>query len=147
MKKLFIFSAIFLSFGILVRPGGGLSNTVTILGVLFICISMLIGLLMFSSWRRYNRIMNEVAGEYEKNGSEYIFEISNDSIKFRDFQTQMELKWSAFKHYTVYKGYIILIPKNSIVGAFLFDKNDKSEADKCEQLLEILKDKLQFVES
>ena len=102
---------------------------------------------MFFSWRRLSKITKEIADEYEKINSEYVFEIGENTFKFKDFQKQLKLKWSIFKYYTIYKGYIILVPKYFISGAFLFDTKDDTEADKCEQVLEILKDKLKYIES
>lgn len=147
IKKLLIFSAVLLSFGILVRVNNELYNPFTLAGVFLIGLAALIGLLMFFSWRKHDRMIKEVADEYKKMNSKYIFEVSENSLKFLDFQTQLELKWSAFKHYTIYREHIIIIPKYYVVGAFLFDKNNKFESEKCEQVLEILKDKLKYVES
>lgn len=147
IKKLLIFSAVLLSFGILVRVNNELYNPFTLAGVFLIGLAALIGLLMFFSWKKHDKMIKKVADEYKKMNSKYIFEVSEDSLKFLDFQTQLELKWSAFKHYTIYKGYIIVVPKYYVAGAFLFDKNNKLESEKCEQVLQILKDKLKYEES
>ncbi|MEA4949510.1 MAG: hypothetical protein VB068_07655 [Petrimonas sp.] len=91
--------------------------------------------------------MKEVADEYENVNSEFAFEIFEEAFRFSDFQKKLELKWSAFSHYTIYKGYIILVPKHSFSGAFLFDTNDESEAEKYQQTLKIIKDKLKYIET
>ena len=146
-KKFLISFIILLGLGLLTRTNHGTSNPFVIAGIFSLCIAGLIGLLRFFSWRRHNRIMKEVADEYVKVNSEFTFEIFEEAFRFSDFQKKLELKWSAFSHYTIYKGYIILVPNHSFSGAFLFDTNDESEAEKCQQTLKIIKNKLEYVET
>lgn len=147
IRNFLISSIILLGLGLLTGTNHGASNPFVIAAVFALCIAGLTGLLRFFSRRRHNRIMNEVADEYEKVNSDFTFEIFEEAFRFSDFQKKLEFKWSAFSHYTIYKGYIILVPKHSFSGAFLFDTNDESEADKCEQTLKIIKDKLEYVET
>jgi len=147
IKSFLISFIILLGLGLLTRANHGANNPFVIASIFSLCIAGLIGLLRFFSWRRHDRIMKEVADEYENVNSEFAFEIFEEAFRFSDFQKKLELKWSAFSHYTIYKGYIILVPKHSFSGAFLFDTNDESEAEKYQQTLKIIKDKLKYIET
>ncbi|MDD4536749.1 MAG: hypothetical protein VB075_05275 [Petrimonas sp.] len=147
IKNFLISFIILLGLGLLTRANHGANNPFVIASIFSLCIAGLIGLLRFFSWRRHDRIMKEVADEYENVNSEFAFEIFEEAFRFSDFQKKLELKWSAFSHYTIYKGYIILVPKHSFSGAFLFDTNDESEAEKYQQTLKIIKDKLKYIET
>lgn len=142
-----ILSVVFLGLGVFVSiQDGGTVNPYIFMGILSCCLMVLRSIEMFFSWKNYNNKIREIADEYEKTGSEQITEITEDHIKFIDYQVNITLRFSAFKYYTVFKEHIILIPKNYISGGLLIDSNNEG-SDKYHQTLELLKDKLKYLES
>ncbi|WP_298648839.1 hypothetical protein [uncultured Proteiniphilum sp.] len=119
-------------------------NPYIFVGVAFCCLTILGGLEMVFSRRKQKKRIQETADEYEKANSEHIIKISEDGVELLDFQSHIVLKWSVFKYYTIYKEYIILIPKNYIAGGLLIDKNTHG-LPKYNQALTILEDKLREV--
>ncbi|MDR0422528.1 MAG: hypothetical protein LBH72_05915 [Proteiniphilum sp.] len=98
---------------------------------------------MFTSGKTHTEKTKKQADFYEKADSIYIIEISEESVTFQDFQASINLKWSEFEYYTVYKEHIILIPHNYYIsGGLLIDKNVAGE--KYTQALEFLKDRLTY---
>lgn len=134
----------FLGIGIFVGVRGEMRNPYIFIGICFFCLMILSAIEMFFSWRKQNKRIQEMADEYKKADSEYIIEISEESVNIRDFQSGITLKWSAFKYYTIYKEHIILIPQNYIAGGLIINKeNDGPE--KYHQTLELLEHKLKYI--
>ncbi|MPM65380.1 hypothetical protein SDC9_112276 [bioreactor metagenome] len=137
-------SVILLGLGIFVGVGDEMRNPYIFIGIFSFFLMMLSAISMFFSWKKQNKKIREIADEYERADSEYITEISEESVKLRDFQVCMTLRWSAFKYYTIYKEHIILIPNNYISGGLLIDKNSDGP-EKYNRTLELLEQKLKYI--
>lgn len=111
------------------------------LGIIYFGIAAFTGLQMFFSWIKYKKKVQESANKYEQAVSEYSLRLSDEGVEFSDFQASINIKWSAFKYFTLFKGYVILIPYSYIAGGLLIDKNNE-EQYKIDQALSILEENL-----
>lgn len=140
-----IFSIVILGLGIILITDEEPTNPFIFIGIGFLVLSAFMILIMISSWTVTNKKIKSVAERYEQVKSDYIFELSDDSVKFWDYEKHFDFKWSVFTHYTIFKGYIVLLVNNSLAGSFLFNK-DGSPIETYDMILELVKTKLEFKE-
>jgi hypothetical protein len=138
-----ILSIIVLILGLILSSENEPINPFIILGIGFLILSLYMGLIILNSWISFNKKVKLVADKFDKLKSNFIFELSNDSVKYWDFEKHFDFKWSVFTHYSIYKGYIVLFVNNSMVGGYLFNKKG-SEIDKYDKILELVKTKLEY---
>jgi hypothetical protein len=103
-----IFSIVVLIPGLILSTEIEPINPFMTLGVGFLILSLFMGLMMLNSWKSYNKKVKLVADKFDELKSNFIFELSIDSIKYWDYEKHFDFKWSVFTHYTIYKGYIVL---------------------------------------
>ena len=139
-----IFFIILLVLGILTgtKRSEGFNPYLFAAGLIF-CVTAAGAIEMFFSWKKHNKAIQNMADKYENSNSMLITEISDDSIEISDFESCVNLEWSEFNFYTIYKESILLIPKNRTSRGLVINKENDG-AEKYGQMLELLKDKLTY---
>lgn len=138
-----IFSIATLTLGLILRSESEPINPLIIVGIGFLILSVYMGLVMLYSWTSFNKKVKLTADKYDESKSNFVFELSDDSVKYWDFEKHFMFKWSVFINYTIFKDYIVLFVNNSMAGGYLFEKKD-SEIDSYNKILELVKTKLEY---
>lgn len=68
--------------------------------------------------------------------------ITDASIRFKDFQTFSEMKWSFFTQYKLYDDYLFIIVESDYLNSIIINKNE-IEPTKYSELVNFLKSRLQ----
>ena len=140
-----IFSIVILTLGLIVKSDNEPSNPFIFIGIGFLILSIFMALMMLNSWNTYNKKVKIIADKFDDLKANFIFELSDDSVKYWDYEKHFDFKWSVFTHYTIYKDYIVLFVNNSMIGGYLFNNKD-SEIGKYDKILELVKTKLEYKE-
>jgi hypothetical protein len=94
-----LFSIVTLTSGLILKQESEAINPFMILGIGFLIISLFMGLLMLNYWKSYNRKVKLVAVKFENLKSNFIFELTDDSVKYWDYEKHIDFKWSVFTLY------------------------------------------------
>ncbi len=140
-----ISSIVILVIGLIGKSEKEPSNPFIFIGIGSLLIYLIVAFAMFCSWNNYNQKLKKIADKLEESKTNIIFELSQDSFKYWDYEKHYDLKWSVFSHFTIYQDNIILFVNNSIIGGYIFSKNDL-EIDRFENILEVVKTKLEYKE-
>lgn len=96
----------------------------------------------FRKQKFYHQIEN-IANEYEEKQMDCTFEFSDESVKYWDKEKSLEFKWNVFKHYSIYRNYLIFRINSSLVDTFIFERKE-DDYDDYEKALEFAKEKLVY---
>lgn len=140
-----IFSIVILTLGLILKTDDEPNNPFIFIGIGFLILSIYMALMMYYSWNTYNKKVKTIADKFDELKANFIIELSDEFVKYWDYEKHFDFKWSVFTHYTIYKDYIVLFANNSMMGGYLFNNKD-SEIDKYDKILELVKTKLEYKE-
>jgi hypothetical protein len=95
--------------------------------------------------KRYIRKIKEIAEKFDSVKMDCTYEFSEESVKYRDKEKNVEFSWSVFTNYSIYKNYLILKLNNSLIESYIFEKKE-TDINDYNKLLEIVKSKLEYEE-
>ena len=136
-------SFILLLIGFVANQKGETYNPLLYVGYVFSCMTLFYGYVSYLSVKRYFKEVNKLAQSYDGIGLDCVFEFSDDSVKYSDKEKEVNLKWSLFSYYSIYKGFLVLVYNDSIISSYLFE-NTKEYSNEYERVLEFAKLKLEF---
>jgi hypothetical protein len=113
--------------------------------VIFAGVGLVVTAILLRIQKRYKRKIDVLAEEYEELGMDCTYIFDQEMLKYEDKEKSYHLKWSAFKHYSLYKDYLLVFTDNRLQPFMLFeDRMDFHEH--YEQILAFVKTKLPFKE-
>jgi|ADurb_Met_01_Slu_FD_contig_121_26700_length_2337_multi_3_in_0_out_0_2 hypothetical protein len=115
---------------------------------LFIGIVLTLTVLFYLVWillsrSSYLRKIQDLAIKLDEAKMDCSYEFSNDLIKYQDKEKYLEIKWTAFSNYSLYKSFLFILVNDSYSAAYIFE-NVTSEKNDFERILELTKEKLPF---
>jgi len=140
-----IISIIVLAIGIIGRTENEPTNPFIFIGIFLFIFSLFLFYNMIFSKQRYNRKIKETAEEFNSIKMDCTYEFSDESVKYWDKEKKVELNWSVFTNYSIYKNYLILVISNSLISSYIFEKKE-TDIDEYNKILEIVKSKLEYKE-
>ena len=140
-----IISIIIYSLGLILLTENEPSNPFVFIGIGFLVATVWLTYIRIYSWISTNKKTKLIAEKFNEIKMDCVYELSEDSIKYWDKEKHLDFKWSVFTHYSIYKDYIVMILNNSLINYYLFDKNE-TDIDKYNQILELVKTKLNYKE-
>ena len=76
-------------------------------------------------------------------GVDYVYEFTDESLRYWDVEKHFDLKWSIFQYYSIYKGYLVLFVGESLVDLLIFKEADTAkEKDDYHKIEAFVKTKL-----
>ena len=109
----------------------------SVVGTLFVVYTRL------KSKKTYKNKILEIADRFESEKMDCIYEFSEEEIRYKDKEKELNFKWSVFTDYTIYKDCIILFLEKNVVDSYIFDKTE-SDTEDYNRILEFAKAKLKF---
>lgn len=95
--------------------------------------------------RLFGQRIEELVTKHNSYETDVTFVFSEDSVKYSDDEMKLEFKWTFFKFYGIYKGYLIIGVDDNFFKLLLFNK-DNLEYCEFERILGFAKAKLEFRE-
>lgn len=142
IKHFLMVALIILAIGIITGVlGSGYAPFLIFIGIIALVVVAARIMSMNHVKKRYNKEVEEKIEELGKEERTYTFEFSDNSVKYHDKETDLELKWPAFKGYSIYKNHIVLVLKNSSTSFYVFGKEGTIDIE-YEKILEFAKFKL-----
>jgi len=102
-----------------------------------------VGFIMLAALYSFNLLISKISffdrahilsNKHKLFSDESILYVTDECIKYEDFELKQEIKWSFFSHYKLYKNYLFLIIIETPLSAFLIDRRLLSEKDFSELL-------------
>ena len=140
-----IFSIICLLLWIITRTEEKPTNPFFFIGAFLSILALSMIFLRISAKRTYIRKIKEIAEKFDSMKMICTYEFSDESVKYWDNEKKIELNWSVFTNYSIYKNYLILIVDNSPISSYFFEKKE-TDIDEYNRILEIAKLKLEYKE-
>ncbi|MFA6701090.1 MAG: hypothetical protein WCR12_03000 [Dysgonamonadaceae bacterium] len=129
--------------GLLVRKDGEPYNVFMFISALFLLNAILLWQSNFFSHRNQVKQTKKFAEKYESIGMINVYEFTDDSIKYWDYEKHFKLNWDIFQYYTIYKGYLILFAGEMLVDILTFKLVETGdEAIQYNKILDFVKNKL-----
>lgn len=88
--------------------------------------------------RKFFRIIDKAADDFEKMQLQVTYTFSDEAIAYKDDEKTFSFNWSLLTHYSLYKGYLVLFIKSKVVDMFIFE-NRSEKAEEFEQILAFAK--------
>lgn len=143
-RNVFIVAVSILGIGFLTGiMGGEYAVFVICLGILASIFAAILIMGRIHMKRRYREKIKEEVIEFKKTGSSCIYEFSDKTVKYQDDERNVVLNWSAFKAYSIYKDYVVLLLDDTLTSFYLFGRPDATNTD-FERILEFAEMKLPF---
>ncbi len=136
-----ITTTLFLIISILLYFSEGKFNPFIIVTLIFAFITIFLLHILISSKNKFKTKIQDLAKKYEDLKLVGKYEISNEGIDYSDNEKTMNLKWTVFKHFVIYKEYLIISVGETVENSFFFSKHEMP-ADTFESLLSLVKSKL-----
>ena len=146
INRFLIITILILTSGFLIGVMGSESaEFIILLGFLLLIIVSNLIMKRIHLKKRYMQNVKQEIIELEKDGIDYNWQFSDFAVKYWDNKKSFELKWTAFKGYSIYKEHIILLLNDSNASFYVFGKTDNDDND-FEKIIEFAKMKLPFKE-
>ena len=140
--SILIMSLIVLFLGIIVRTEKEPTNPFIASGVLILILALYLTIRRIFSKQNYTRKIKDLANKYDSIKMDCSYEFSEESIKYQDKEKKIELNWSVFTNYTIYKDCLVLFLDN-LAEFYVFEKKE-IDAENYNKILEIVKSKLEY---
>jgi hypothetical protein len=83
-------------------------------------------------------MIDKVADDFERRQLQVTYTFSDEAIAYKDDEKNFSFNWSLLTHYSLYKGYLVLFIKSSVVDMFIFE-NQTGKTEEFEQILAFTK--------
>lgn len=91
-------------------------------GIAGVLLAGIYSLQTYMNKNRFDERIQQYANRHKLNPGNIEIHITNESIKYKDFELIQEIRWSIFSHFKLYHGYIFLIIENSFLSSIVIDK-------------------------
>lgn len=145
LRQWWTLSLIIYILGLLLITDKEPGNPFTFIGLAFLIIAGLFTLFRIYSWRTTNKNIKSIAEKYEEVKMDCVYELSEDSIKYWDKEKHLDFKWSVFRHYSLFNGYLVIFFSDSLYYSYLFPQGETDD-DKYNKILALVKAKLEYLE-
>lgn len=143
IKNYAIASMLLLLLGVLSRTDEEPTNPFLNIGLLFFAFTLILAFSLYISKRNYKSKIETLADDFEKRQMDCTYEFSEESIKYWDKEKRLEFNWSVFTSYSIYKDYLVLTLRNSLIESYIFEKKE-SDIEDYNRILEFAQSKLEF---
>lgn len=118
-----VFGIVFIVLGILDENQQYNNINITLsFGIAGVLLAGIYSLQTYMNKNRFDERIQQYANRHKLNPGNIEIHITNESIKYKDFELTQELKWSIFSHFKLYHGYLFLIIENSFLSSIVIDK-------------------------
>lgn len=118
-----VFGIVFIVLGILDENQQYNNINITLsFGIAGVLLAGIYSLQTYMNKNRFDERIQQYANRHKLNPGNIEIHITNESIKYKDFELIQEIRWSIFSHFKLYHGYIFLIIENSFLSSIVIDK-------------------------
>lgn len=140
-----IMSFTLLGLGFLLTDEEEIMNPFIFIGTFLFLITCFMVYNRISTKSKYVNDVKEVAEKFDLLKMDCSYEFSDEYIKYTDKEKVLELKWSVFTNYSLYKNHLVIILNNSLTNTFIF-KKEHLTIDEYEKIFDFVKSKLKLKE-
>lgn len=118
-----VFGIVFIVLGILDENQQYNNINITLsFGIAGVLLAGIYSLQTYMNKNRFDERIQQYANRHKLNPGNIEIHITNESIKYKDFELIQEIRWSIFSHFKLYHGYLFLIIENSFLSSIVIDK-------------------------
>jgi len=144
IKNTSIFAVVFIVFALLIYFEDTSGNIYWLLTVLYVLYVLHLFLDLRLSKKKYQKRIDRVAGRFEMEKMDCVYEFSGDMLKYKDKEKQFEYNWELFLYYSIYKNYLLLFHNDNMKVPMLIFEDNALYAEKFEQVKSFIESKLEY---